>query len=132
LSAVLNDLSYGPHTLELYVADNLGNRVSDVTEFIVGDVSCGALSADSYIVSDRSILDLQYDAIDSMTAKLIIEDASGKMMLSVDNAVFPYTWNLNDNQGMRVPAGRYKAYCIFTAGSTGGHTQAVELVVVNQ
>lgn len=131
LSARLRGLSAGRHTLELSVADNLGNRSSQMMEFLVSDVLEIGLIPDRTIVSDQVVMTVAHALDVEPVGQLMVEDAMGRMVLCHRNVNFPYIWNLTDSNGTRVSDGRYRIYCMFNVNGVPGHTPAVEIAVVS-
>lgn len=130
LSANLHDLSAGEHFLELRVSDNMGRFESRIVSFTVADQVTAVLSADRTIVMDEVCIGLDHGLLSEPVCRLVVRDARGNTVLSRDNVSFPYAWNLTDNDGRRVPDGRYSAYVMLQTGNVSGCTPEVEMIVV--
>lgn len=128
LEARAGTLSDGLHTIELVVANNLG-----LTDRATIDVTTISASLRPEIVADRHVADseatIDYDGT-AEYSRLIIADAAGYTVRSVENPAFPYKWDLTDAQNNAVPDGRYKATLLVRSGRDYGHSEPVHIVVL--
>ena len=53
-------------------------------------------------------------------------------MLTVENASFPYEWNLTDQDNNAVADGEYFAYVIANNGTQFGSSPKIKLIVVKK
>jgi hypothetical protein len=51
-------------------------------------------------------------------------------VLSVENASFPYVWDLKDSDGKQVTNGYYRAYILAKYGTKNASSDKVEVVVL--
>ena len=58
-------------------------------------------------------------------------DNVGNLVWSTTTDSFPCTWNLNDNNGNRVPAGVYKFHGTYKGASTYGGTNIGHIIVID-
>lgn len=124
-------LTAGRHELTLTVRSQNGHSVSRTTEFIAGEsrVDC-RLSTESRIVRDEAVIKLSHNFSDSPTARIIIEDCRGRTVLSTDDCVFPFVWNLRDSNGRRVADGRYYVYALLRDSFDRTSTGKLEIIAV--
>lgn len=134
LKAPVTDVADGTHTLTLSVADKLGNASERTISFIVRNNSAtAALAADNSIARTEVTFSLQSSlATDSSDAstRLIVCDADGNTVFSVENPAMPYTWDLRDNNGKEVPDGRYSASLMQKSLSQFTSTPRIPVTVI--
>lgn len=129
----VSDLADGRHTLTLSIADNAGNRDVRTLAFNVRSNPVHAnLSTDVKTAVNSVTIDLSHDfsADEAVTANLLIDDASGRTVLVVNNASFPYVWNLRDAGGIDLPDGHYTAYARLTGSNHRASTPRHNITVV--
>jgi len=121
----ISDLADGIHTLDLNIADNLGQRVSASLNFIVGNVHTitPLVIIPQEDPADRSKISIDFkdgapENISSL--RLVITDPLGNTILSRLNPTFPFSWDLNTDNGSPAPDGHYRAF--ITATLTSGKT----------
>ncbi len=127
----LTDLSDGRHTLTLSIGDNLSNRSSRTINFVVVNRNVtSALTCDKEAVRNEATFELQHTFAETPSGRLVIEDANGNTIFTKENCSFPYTWNLNDNNGNKVADGQYRASAILKAGLQYSNTPKLDIVVI--
>ncbi|MDE6134975.1 MAG: hypothetical protein K2F79_05315, partial [Muribaculaceae bacterium] len=67
---------------------------------------------------------------ETRSIRVIIRDAAGNTVRSLSPASFPCAWDLTDQQGERVPDGRYKASALISTDSAFGHTPEIDIIVL--
>ena len=114
----MEGLSEGTHTLTLTVTGLSGNIISESLNFqVVNDETEIILLSDKAIVTDEVTFSVEHNFPADYTARLIIEDISGKHILSRNNVSFPYvldtvTTDLPDGSyTVRVMADDGKRFC---------------------
>lgn len=124
------DISAGKHTLCLSVASNNGMSTSSTIDFIVSvpqSVATLTLDTDKGVaVRGKVVFGLEGAA----EGRLIVVDRAGRTVLSVPSCPFPYTWNLEGADGVRVPDGAYRAWVITGGSGVKGSTDAVQFTVL--
>ena len=58
-------------------------------------------------------------------------DNVGNLVWNTTTTNFPYTWNLKDNNGNRLPAGVYKFYGTYKGSSSYGGTSIGRLIIID-
>lgn len=129
----LIDMNDGYHTLTLSLADNAGNSASKTISFYVINKSVSSvLNVNETPCRTQATIDLTHTFPDEPHGRLIIEDAQGNMVLSVDNCTLPYTWNLTDSNGNKVADGAYFCYALLKADNVYSSTAKVKIMVIKQ
>lgn len=124
----VENISFGPHTLQLVVPNNAGQAATAYLGFNVATASLtGRLTVDSEIVRQQAAFDIDAEG---EAHRLIITDAEGETVVSAKNPTFPYTWDLRDLDGNTVGDGHYKAWVILESDLARGATEAVEFTVI--
>lgn len=127
----VTELSDGRHTLTLSVADNAGNRATRTISFVVINRSAQAtLTIEEKPARTEANLSLSHNFSEEPSGRLVIEDNNGNTVFSKENCTFPYTWNLQDATGNRLPDGNYKAYVILNGGKQYGNTPKTGIVII--
>lgn len=136
----LPQLREGLYTLTFRVFDNVGNSSEVTTAFEVTPTATGyTLSLDEDPVTEQATLscfDAEGNAPEGVKqARISITDGLGQEVWyheTTGGTPFPLIWNLLDNNGQRVPAGRYecRAYLETATGTTA--TPAKKIVVITQ
>ena len=127
----LTSLSLGDHSLTYYVQDAAGNATQRTITFTVGNESSVTLKSASLIAKEEANINLDQcslAAAPALTMKVI--NAHGKVVRS-ENATLPYTWDLKDNDGQRVPAGLYRVYGNYNDGINHGGTNLEPVIVID-
>ena len=64
-----------------------------------------------------------------VTIKVV--DNVGELVWSTTTSNFPYSWDLKDSQGNRVPAGVYRFFGTYNDGINYGGTSMKHLIVID-
>lgn len=127
----LNDLDEGSHTLTYTVFDAAGNSTVQSIGFVVA----APTEAPALTVSEMPAIDkLTFCVGDQSTVSsgitLKVTDAAGKLLWSAKASQFPYEWNLTDNSGHKLPAGRYNFFGTTDAGNNSVGTAIGSFIVI--
>ena len=69
------------------------------------------------------------DVGDAPVGRVIIKDASGKVIFTESGVTFPYVWDLKTRTGGNVPDGLYEVEAYVSAGLRYGSAFPCKLVV---
>lgn len=128
----LTDLADGNHTVSLVVFDNAGNRAENTVSFQVintGD-NITVTVDETTVTTEATISIYSTTSTTEPTGRLIIEDAAGNTVYSRADTSFPFTWDLNDNDGNKVPDGRYTVRAMLKNGMQYTTTPSVTFVII--
>lgn len=129
----ISGLENGAHTLTLNVADNAGNRVSRTISFIVADFNVNAsITVAENPARQQATFSIEDNLIGGGNYTLVIERKNGSNVLTVENASFPYEWDLTDQDNNVVADGEYFAYVIANNGTQFGSSPKIKLIVVKK
>lgn len=127
----VSEVADGRHTLTLSASNNDGIKSSRSIDFIVVNEPLAAtLEVYEREADEEAELTLVYDSSRQPTVRLVIEDIAGHPVKSVDNAVMPYRWSLDDNNGEKVAPGVYRARCYLNVDGRFGVSDSAEIVVL--
>lgn len=127
----LSDLQDGRHYLTLGIGDNMGNRSSRTINFVVVNNEIqSTLTVDRKHARTEVTFDIEHNFDSQPTGRLIIEDAQGQVVHSVESATFPYTWNLKDAANTDVPSGSYRCYTLLNNDKRYSATERINLTIV--
>lgn len=127
----LTGLSDGYHTVELSLSDNAGNRSARTIGCVVVNRSASArLYVAESPARSEATLTLSHTFGAEPSGRLVIEDAEGRTVRTVEQCTFPYRWDLTDSEGKRVADGRYTAFTTLRAGRQYGHTDRTHIIVL--
>lgn len=128
----VSEVTDGRHTLTLTAFNNDGVKSSRSIDFIVVNEPLAAtLEVYEREADEEAELTLAYDSSRQPTVRLVIEDIAGHPVKSVDNAVMPYRWSLDDNDGAKVAPGVYRARCYLNVDGRFGVSDSAEIVVLD-
>lgn len=128
----VSEVTDGRHTLTLTAFNNDGIKSSRSIDFIVVNEPLAAtLEVYEREADEEAELTLVYDSSRQPTVRLVIEDIAGHPVKSVDNAVMPYRWSLDDNDGEKVAPGVYRARCYLNVDGRFGVSDSAEIVVLD-
>jgi len=124
------DLQEGRHTLNYTVYDAAGNKTSESISFLVGRESQLELT----VTENPAVNEVTFNIASSLSTTpqvtLKVLDNVGNLVWSTTTSNFPYTWDLNDNNGNRVPAGVYKFFGTYKGTTTYGGTEIGHIIVI--
>ncbi len=130
ISAPLGPLADGRHSLRLDISDNAGNISQRSISFIVRGETATYLTVDEYPATNEATLRISHSFPDTPFGRLVIEDASGTVVHTVENPVFPLKWDLCGSDGTRVADGEYSAYAILKSGKFHGSSARTPVIVI--
>ncbi|MBR5085667.1 MAG: type IX secretion system sortase PorU [Muribaculaceae bacterium] len=123
------DLSEGRHTLQYTVYDAAGNKATEIVSFLVGTES----QLDLTVEEEPAVNEATFDVSTTLTSPQVtikVLDNVGNLVWSTTTDSFPYTWDLKDNNGNRVPAGVYKFFGTYKNNNNYGGTQIGHIIVI--
>ncbi|MDE6288187.1 MAG: hypothetical protein K2M00_05330, partial [Muribaculaceae bacterium] len=129
LTATVEDLEEGLHSLTLTVANNAGLIDRSTIDFVV----LTRLNSYEVTVTEntaRTAATIDSDIPSGTDNRLVITDMHGKTVFSRSNVSFPFKWNLCDTESNVVPDGHYRVSVLVRDGSHFSHTDATELIVL--
>ncbi len=127
----MSDLQDGRHYLTLGIGDNMGNRSSRTINFVVvNDEIRSSLTLDRKHARTEVTFDIDHNFDGQPTGRLIIEDAQGAVVQTVESVTYPYTWNLKDASNADVPSGTYRCYTLLNNGKRYSATERINLTIV--
>ncbi len=127
----MSQLEDGRHSLTLSIGDNMGNRSSRTINFtVVNNEIQSTLTIDRKYARTEVTFDIDHTFDAQPTGRLIIEDANGQIVHSVEATQFPYTWNLKDAANRDIPTGNYRCYTLLNNGKRYSATDRIPLTVV--
>lgn len=129
LSIAVGDLEQGNHTATLTVADNAGRRTSQSVTFTLTSSHPVALTADATSVRDRVTFDVDHTLGDITASRLVIEDRSGKEVISRTNVSFPCTVDMTESN---LPDGHYTAYVQLASSTANGSSPRLTLTLLKK
>lgn len=126
----LTDIADGYHTLTLKVKNYAGQSTERTINFTVVNVAGQAkLSVEEYPASTVATINLDCDSGDIPVGRLIVKDASGKVVFTENGVTFPYRWDLRTTGGDIVPDGLYTIETYFNIGLRYGSAAPAKMVV---
>lgn len=129
LTATVEDLEEGLHSLTLTVANNAGLIDRSTIDFVV----LTRLNSYEVTVAEntaRTAATIDSDVPAGTDNRLVITDMHGKTVFSQSNVNFPFKWNLCDTESNAVADGHYRVSVLVRDGSHYSHTDATEIVVI--
>ena len=128
----VSEVTDGRHTLTLTAFNNDGVKNSRSIDFIVVNEPLAAqIEVSEREVDEEAELTLIYDSTRQPAVRLVIEDIAGHTVKTVDNAVMPYRWKLDDNDGVKVAPGVYRSRCYLSVDGRFGVSDSAEIVVLD-
>ncbi len=126
-------ISDGRHEMLLNVADNVGNTSSTSIEFVViNEPAKASLAIAERPARTQATISLDHTFGQQPEGRLVIEDADGNTVHTVENCAFPYEWDLFDAKGNPVADGLYTAYAILKSGLQYAATPRAEILVLQK
>lgn len=129
LAMPLTQISDGHHSLTLSVADPSGETVQRTINFIVASVTEGVVKIDQEFCTRQAVLDVEHGHDLETSGRVVITDPAGRVVFTQENASFPFTWNLTDNDGNEVSTGIYSAKVFFKAERRYGFAAPARIIV---
>lgn len=125
------DLQNGKHTLQYTVYDAAGNKATRSITFLVGTTSEASLEVEQEPAVDEATFNIttELTTIPNVTIKVV--NNVGELVWSTTTSEFPYTWNLKDKDGNRVPAGIYRFFGTFEGAGGYGGTEIGHIIVID-
>ncbi|MDE7136221.1 MAG: hypothetical protein K2N91_06285, partial [Muribaculaceae bacterium] len=121
------------HEMIFTVADNVGNTSSESIAFVViNEPAKASLSVAERPARTQALISLDHTFAQQPEGRLVIEDADGNTVHTVENCSFPYEWDLFDANGAPVADGLYSAYAILKSGLQYASTPRVEILVLQK
>ncbi len=129
-SVTLYNLTTGRHSLHVSISDIAGNTTQkDIIFYVVNPSLECELSTSSDVTRDNVELTLTAES-DLQSATFNICDAAGNLILSEDSSSNTFTWNMKDDNGARVKAGRYTIHASFYGNEGYGCSKPAKVVVL--
>ena len=126
LKANIFNLADGYHNILLDVCDNLGNHSTRRIDFIVvNNALTATLSCDKEVVRDEATITLNAPP-SAQSVHLVIEDAAGNTVESIENPTFPYVWK----PGASVKDGLYRIFTTLKTETRFAKTPMLELMLI--
>lgn len=129
LAYPLSGLTDGRHTLTMHVLNVAGLSAERSISFDVANVATATLALEGAIARDEAVFNLGHNLSAEPAGRLVIASSDGTTVFSDPDAVFPYTWNLKDNDGADLPDGRYTATLYFFASPSYGSTAPLHFTI---
>lgn len=133
LERELSNLADGFHEIRVRATDYAGNTAVRTFTFQVETGGLAAtLIAGTEIARDAIEFTLDCPRDDVRATRLIIRDSRGNTVHSPRDISLPYTWDLRDASGAKVPDGSYTASLLVEAGWHYTSTPAVRFTIVKK
>lgn len=129
LATTVEDISEGAHSLTLACVNNAGRVARSTVDFtVVTRIDRPDLAFDVAVARSAAILTSEAGV--GSDNRLVITDAHGATVLSLEGVTLPYRWDLNDRAGVPVADGRYTATVLERRGADFTHSLPAEVVVL--
>lgn len=125
------NLQEGRHTLEYTVYDAAGNKASECISFLVGNESNLELTVEEEPAMTEATFNVNTTLSTMPEVTIKVLDNVGNLVWSTTTTNFPFTWNLNDNYGYRLPAGVYKFYGTYKGNNAYGGTEIGHIIIID-
>ncbi len=134
LTAKLPEIPDGRHTLSLNIGSQSGERtVADLDFTILSTPVTPVLTTDATgTVREKIEFDISGLPEYITDCSLLITDASGTTVLNTQSPVFPFEWDLKDNNGSAVADGVYNACVMARSGNNAGASSRITFTVVKK
>lgn len=131
LSAVVDNLSAGRHTLRLIVGDKAGNTTTRTLAFFYDryDAIC-SLSVEPSMSSDETVISINADNF--ISGRLFVSNDAGDILFSTDLSEAVYKWDYCGNDGERLKCGAYNVYAQICTANATASTSKSKVVVPKQ
>ena len=124
-------LEPGKHSLQYTVYDVAGNKASETISFLVGVESQVELSVEEEPAVDQATFNISTPLASAPPVTIKVLDNVGNLVWSTTTANFPFSWDLNNNNGARVPAGVYKFFGTYQNNNSYGGTTIGHIIVID-
>lgn len=124
-------LQIGRHTLTYTVYDAAGNKATRTISFLVGTTSSMEMTVEEEPATDEATFNITTSLNTTPQVTIKVVDNVGELVWSTTTSDFPYTWNLKDKDGTRVPAGVYRFYGTYNDGVNYGGTPMGHIIVID-
>ena len=125
------DLQDGKHTLQFTVYDAAGNKATGTITFMVGNNSQMSMTAEPTPAVDNATFDITTSLSSTPNVTIKVLDNVGELVWKTTTNEFPYTWDLKDKDGNRVPAGVYRFFGTFEGEGGFGGTEIGHIIVID-
>lgn len=126
------NLQNGKHSLTYTVYDAAGNKATRTISFTVGTSSTMEITVQEEPAVDEAtfnVITTNLTTTPPVTIKVV--DNVGELVWSTTTSSFPFTWDLKDNNGNRVPAGVYKFFGTYNDGINYGGTPMDHIIIID-
>ncbi len=124
-------LQNGKHTLTFTIYDAAGNKASRTISFMVGTTSSMEINVEEEPATEQATFNITTDVVTTPPVTIKVVDNVGELVWSTTTSNFPYSWDLKDSQGNRVPAGVYRFFGTYNDGINYGGTSMKHLIVID-
>ncbi|MBQ5410116.1 MAG: hypothetical protein IIU17_09405, partial [Muribaculaceae bacterium] len=124
-------LQNGKHTLTFTIYDAAGNKASRTISFMVGTTSSMEINVEEEPATEQATFNIITDVVTTPPVTIKVVDNMGELVWSTTTSNFPYSWDLKDSQGNRVPAGVYRFFGTYNDGINYGGTSMKHLIVID-
>ena len=124
-------LQEGKHTLQYTVYDAAGNKTTETISFLVGNDSRLELTVEEEPAVNEATFNVSSTASNTPQVTIKVLNNVGELIWNTTTDSFPFSWDLKDNSGNRVPAGVYKFYGTYRSATTYGGTPIGQLIVID-
>ncbi len=140
LNYPLPELKNGWHTITFKIFDSVGNSSETTLSFEINNetrqYTLQVEEEPATEIATITCLDEEGAEIsDIQQVRISITDATGREIWykeGTDSNIFPLIWNLQDSEGLRVPAGQYNCQGYFETPLGRTNTPAKKIVVITQ
>lgn len=129
LAYPVKDLADGFHELTLSVANVTGETVQRTIGVTVMNVFEGQTTADNRLARTDITFDVNHPLPTAAEGRLVVTDATGKIVYTAAGVAFPYVYDLVDNDGNALPDGHYRAAAYYSAEGRYGYAAPVSFAV---
>ncbi len=124
-------LQEGKHTLQYTVYDAAGNKTTETISFLVGNDSKLELLVEEEPAVNEATFNVSSTTSSTPQVTIKVLNNVGELIWNTTTDSFPFSWDLKDNSGNRVPAGVYKFYGTYRSATTYGGTPIGQLIVID-
>ena len=117
--------------MQYNVYDAAGNKATESISFLVGNGSQLELNVEEEPAVTEATFDVTTSISTMPQVTIKVLDNVGNLVWNTTTTNFPYTWNLKDNNGNRLPAGVYKYYGTYKGSNSYGGTSIGRLIIID-